>query len=333
MSSDVMISTLPMGGEATWSRTEITSEDDDVALSAIACSSSRFCVAGGGYGDIGSWIETSSDPKGGSSTWTGGALDQSTAASGPGQFALLDLGCPTQLFCVASLADYRLKVSNNPAGGFRTWQTLPGRYQVDGVAWCTAHRQCAVSDAGTFPSTGAESSPVIGDSPLVESCVSLDFCVSIGTSGQTSTLEVGRVTTATVPWPPPIAAISRPTSAGRSGTPPPPITVGSGYPPTVLEKSDLIKGTGRAVKVGDTVTVQYVEVDYTTPRKVIQTTWTQLPQTFSVGQGQVMVGEDQGVVGMRVGGRRELITPPDLSFGGSSSDATAVFVVDLVHIS
>jgi FKBP-type peptidyl-prolyl cis-trans isomerase len=329
--SDVLISTQPLGGATTWSRTEVTQESDDVALSTIACPSSRLCVVGGSDGEVGSWIETSTDPTGGSSAWSGGALDQSIGASGPGEYALIDLGCATTEFCVGFLEDQQVKVSDDPAGGFQTWHTIPGQYEADGVAWCTAHRQCAVADAATFPSTTAVSGRVVGDSPLVESCVSLVFCVSIDQSQLTSTLEVGRVTTTTTPWPPPIAPIARPTAAGKFGTPPPTITVGSGYPPTVLEESDLITGAGPAVKAGDTVTVQYVEAGYSTPGTVAQTTWGQMPETFVVGQGGVTAGEDEGVVGMKVGGRRELIIPPDLAYEGISN-VTVVFVVDLLRI-
>jgi peptidylprolyl isomerase len=110
------------------------------------------------------------------------------------------------------------------------------------------------------------------------------------------------------------------------------ITVGSRYPPTVLEESDLINGHGPAVKVGDTVTVRYVEVGYSTLGTVGQTTWGQMPETFVVGQGGLTAGEDEGVVGMRVGGRRELIIPPDLAYEGLSN-VTVVFVVDLLRIS
>jgi peptidylprolyl isomerase len=332
VASDVLISTEPLGGATTWSRTEITQASDDIALSTIACPSSRLCVVGGGYGEVGSWVETSSDPTGGPSAWSGGALDQTIGASGPGEYALIDLGCPTTGFCVGFLEDQQVKVSNDPAGGFQTWQTIPGRYESDGVAWCTAQRECAVADAGTFPSAAPDSGRVVGDSPLVESCVSLDFCVSIDQSGLMETLEVGRITTTTRSWPPPIAPIARPTAAGVFGTRPPTITVGPGYPPTVLEQSDLIEGTGPAVKAGDTVTVQYVEAGYTTPGTVAQTTWGQMPDTFTVGQGQVITGEDEGVVGMKVGGRRELIIPPDLAYEGLS-DATVIFVVDVLRIS
>jgi peptidylprolyl isomerase len=195
-----------------------------------------------------------------------------------------------------------------------------------------------VADAGTFPSAEARLSPVIGETPLTESCVSLAFCILIypyTSTVTTVTLEVGRVTTAAAPWPSPIGPIARPTAAGRFGIRPPRITVGSRIPPPVLEESDLIKGRGRAVSVGDGVTVQYVEASYAHPGKVIQSTWIQGQQGFSVGQGEaLMAGEDEGVVGMKVGGRRELIIPPALSLGGTSAPiATVVLVVDLLHIS
>ncbi len=64
-----------------------------------------------------------------------------------------------------------------------------------------------------------------------------------------------------------IAPIAMPTGAGTFGTKPPPVTVPTGRPPTVLESADLITGTGPAAKAGDTVTVQYVGVDYSTDRQ------------------------------------------------------------------
>jgi FKBP-type peptidyl-prolyl cis-trans isomerase len=73
-------------------------------------------------------------------------------------------------------------------------------------------------------------------------------------------------------------------------------------------------------------------------RKVIQSSWTSNPFTFTLGQGQVIAGWDKGVVGMRVGGRRELIIPPSLGYGAQSPGAgiaandTLVFVVDLLKV-
>ncbi|MGD0391724.1 MAG: FKBP-type peptidyl-prolyl cis-trans isomerase [Acidimicrobiales bacterium] len=126
-----------------------------------------------------------------------------------------------------------------------------------------------------------------------------------------------------------------------AGTPgkEPSVTVPSGTPPAQLEGSDLIVGTGPAAKAGDTVTVQYVLATYSS-KKVIQASWTSQPFSFTLDAtpAQVIPGWDQGVVGMKVGGRRELIIPPSLGYGATSPGAgiaandTLVFVVDLLKI-
>jgi peptidylprolyl isomerase len=126
--------------------------------------------------------------------------------------------------------------------------------------------------------------------------------------------------------------------AGTAGTAPT-ITVPSGSPPTQLETSDLITGTGPAAKAGDSVTVQYVLATYSSD-KTIQSSWTGQPFTFTLDANpeQVIPGWDQGVVGMQVGGRRELIIPPSLGYGAQSPGAgiaandTLVFIVDLLKI-
>ena len=124
--------------------------------------------------------------------------------------------------------------------------------------------------------------------------------------------------------------------AGLSGTAPT-VVVPKGAPPTRLESADLITGSGPAAKDGDTVTVQYVLATYSSG-KVIQSSWTSSPFSFTLGQGQVIHGWDEGVVGMKVGGRRELIIPPSLGYGdqspgaGISANDTLVFVIDLQKI-
>lgn len=137
---------------------------------------------------------------------------------------------------------------------------------------------------------------------------------------------------------PPIASI--PTQdrspAGTAGTPPS-VVVPSGAPPTRLESANLIVGKGPAATAGDKVTVEYVLATYST-RKVIQSSWTSQPFGFTLGEGQVIPGWDEGVLGMRAGGRRELIIPPSLGYGAQSPGAgvavndTLVFVVDLLKI-
>src|SRR6202044_1764519 len=124
--------------------------------------------------------------------------------------------------------------------------------------------------------------------------------------------------------------------AGTAGQAPT-VTVPSGTPPTTLESSDLITGTGKAAANGDSVTVQYVLATYSSG-KVVQSSWTSQPFSFTLGEGQVIKGWDEGVVGMKVGGRRELIIPPTLGYGSSSpgsgiaANDTLVFVVDLLKV-
>lgn len=121
--------------------------------------------------------------------------------------------------------------------------------------------------------------------------------------------------------------------AGTSGTAPT-VVVPTSAPPTQLESADLITGTGKAAADGDSITVQYVLATYST-HKVVQSSWTSQPFGFTLGEGQVIKGWDEGVVGMKVGGRRELVIPAELGYGtkGSSSipaNETLVFVIDLL---
>jgi peptidylprolyl isomerase len=133
----------------------------------------------------------------------------------------------------------------------------------------------------------------------------------------------------------PIPAQDR-SPAGTAGTQPT-VTVPSGSAPTELQSADLITGTGPAAASGDNVTVQYVLATYSSG-KVIQSSWGSQPFTFTLGQGQVIPGWDKGVVGMKVGGRRELIIPPSLGYGaqspgpGIAANDTLVFVIDLQKI-
>lgn len=144
--------------------------------------------------------------------------------------------------------------------------------------------------------------------------------------------------TATVSGSGTTAATTAPTTAGGASATKPVVDVPSGPAPTTLQIKDLIVGTGPAAATGQTVTVQYVGVDYAT-KKQFDASWDRgQPFPFPLGQAQVIKGWDQGVVGMKVGGRRELIIPPDLAYGAQGyppaiqPNATLVFVVDLVSI-
>jgi len=117
----------------------------------------------------------------------------------------------------------------------------------------------------------------------------------------------------------------------------PKITSPGGKPPTKLIVRDLIKGTGAAAAKGDTITVNYVGALYSNS-KVFDSSWSR-HQTFPtpLGEGAVIPGWDQGLVGMRVGGRRELIIPPALAYkstgqGAIPPNATLIFIVDLLAL-
>ena len=150
----------------------------------------------------------------------------------------------------------------------------------------------------------------------------------------TTTLAVGTTTTTA---PVHFAPVASPSPAGTFGKAPT-VIVPAGNPPTTPELTDLIVGNGQPAKIGQKLTVQYVLATYST-RKVIQSSWTAQPYTFTLGAGQVITGWDKGLVGMRVGGRRELILPPSLGYGsvarggGIAANDTLVFVVDLLKIS
>jgi peptidylprolyl isomerase len=127
-------------------------------------------------------------------------------------------------------------------------------------------------------------------------------------------------------------------SPSGTGGKAPTVTVPSGPPPTQLESADLIVGTGARASIGQQATVQYVLATYSSG-KVVQSSWTSQPFTFVLGEGQVIPGWDKGVVGMKVGGRRELIIPPSLGYQnhspgpGIAANDTLVFVIDLLSLS
>ena len=130
------------------------------------------------------------------------------------------------------------------------------------------------------------------------------------------------------------AVVKTPTSGPLATEPK--VTPPAGPAPTKLEKKDLIVGTGKEAKAGDTVSVNYVGVLYKNG-KVFDASWKRKePFQFKLGQGQVIPGWDQGVPGMKVGGRRELVIPAELAYGKTGSpptipaNAPLVFVIDLL---
>lgn len=116
----------------------------------------------------------------------------------------------------------------------------------------------------------------------------------------------------------------------------PEISEASGAPPTELVEEDIKKGTGKAAKTGDKVTVNYVGKNWSNNEE-FDTSWGKEPFEFTLGEGGVIKGWDEGVVGMKKGGRRLLIIPPDLGYGAQGqgsipANETLMFVVDLESI-
>jgi FKBP-type peptidyl-prolyl cis-trans isomerase len=118
----------------------------------------------------------------------------------------------------------------------------------------------------------------------------------------------------------------------------PTVTVPSGAAPKKLVIKDLVTGTGTAATTTSKVTVHYVGVLYN-GGKQFDASWDRnQPLSFTLGQGQVIKGWDQGVPGMKVGGRRELIIPASLAYGALGQpptipkNAPLVFVIDLESV-
>jgi peptidylprolyl isomerase len=118
----------------------------------------------------------------------------------------------------------------------------------------------------------------------------------------------------------------------------PEIDFPGGEPPTELQITDIWEGDGKVASPGDSVKVHYVGVAYSTGEE-FDASWNRGdPLEFQLGIGQVIAGWDQGVQGMKVGGRRQLIIPPELAYcdrGAGNSIApgeTLIFVCDLVSV-
>lgn len=166
-------------------------------------------------------------------------------------------------------------------------------------------------------------------------------------AGLTETTAAAASTTSTTGTTATTATSTAPTTVGasRTGTvstdltKEPKVPKPTGAAPTKLEIRDVVEGKGTAIASGDTAKVRYVGVLFSNA-KSFDASWNRGKATFDfpLGQSQVIAGWDQGIVGMKPGGRRELIIPSDLAYGaaGQGSDippnSPLVFVVDLVSV-
>ncbi len=167
-----------------------------------------------------------------------------------------------------------------------------------------------------------------------------------GATGTTTPGATGATTPgATTPGATTPPATSAPASTSSPGTASgplatkPTVTPPSGPPPTTVQFKDLVTGTGAVAKAPETVTVNYVGVLYAGGAE-FDSSWRRGQRfTFTLGTNQVISGWNEGVSGMRVGGRRELIVPASFAYGatglatkpvGIPPNAALVFVVDLL---
>jgi FKBP-type peptidyl-prolyl cis-trans isomerase len=182
---------------------------------------------------------------------------------------------------------------------------------------------------------------------LAASCAGLAACGSAtktadipsanaDTSTAATTTTETTTTTATPTFAEPTAEVTKIAAGISTNTKKKPkIPKASGKPPAKLTVVDIVKGKGAGAQDGDTLTVDYAGDSWSTGKE-FDASWNS-GQTFPVtlGQGQVIQGWEQGLVGMKEGGRRLLVIPPGLGYGASGSppkikpNETLLFVIDL----
>lgn len=172
---------------------------------------------------------------------------------------------------------------------------------------------------------------------VVAGCGSSDDS-STGSSESTATTESTATSTESSEKSPAESAgnVKKKSSSGEKTEPK--VTVPSGPPPKKLEIKEIKKGTGPAAKAGDEVLVQYVGVGYESEEE-FDSSWSRNePYPVTLGAGGVIPGWEQGIEGMKVGGRRELIVPPNLAYGPEGyppsigPNEALIFVIDLLAV-
>ena len=182
---------------------------------------------------------------------------------------------------------------------------------------------------------------------LAAACIGLASCGGGSTktadipssSGTGASATTATSTTETTAKPPtfakPTAEVKKLADAvGTDTKKKPKIPKPSGKPPKQLMVVDIVKGSGAPAQAGNTLTVDYVGDSWSTGKEFDASWNTGQPFPVTLGQGQVIHGWEQGLQGMKKGGRRLLVIPPDLGYGASGSGSkikpneTLIFVVD-----
>jgi peptidylprolyl isomerase len=192
-------------------------------------------------------------------------------------------------------------------------------------------------DIQTIRSRTSLAVATLGAAALIAGCGSSSSSSTIGVNNQNTadqSLAKSSSSTTSPTATTPAATAKTPASGPLSKEPK--VTPPSGPAPSKLVVKDIITGTGPAAKPGGSVTVNYVGVLYH-GGKEFDASWKHgEPATFSLQPGSLIAGWTQGIPGMKVGGRRELVIPAALAYGAAGrpptipKNAPLVFVIDLL---
>jgi peptidylprolyl isomerase len=136
----------------------------------------------------------------------------------------------------------------------------------------------------------------------------------------------------TTPAPPPASTNLKDTKT-KPAVPKP-----TGAPPKKLVVKDIVVGKGKAAKKGDHLSMQYVGVTFADGKEFDSSWDSGSPFSLQLGQGMVIKGWDQGLVGIKPGGRRELTIPANLAYGAQGRppsippNSALVFIVDALSV-
>ena len=178
--------------------------------------------------------------------------------------------------------------------------------------------------------------------PILLACLLLAVFAACGDDDEQEAAATPEAAAETEPTPEPTAApegeIDVATISKKLSKKPAPEIPSDTTPPAELVTEDIVKGKGEAAKAGDTVSMQYAGYNWSNGQ-LFDASWDRgkQPFEFGLGAGMVIPGWDEGIVGMKPGGRRLLVIPPEMGYGAQGTpdgsiapNETLVFVVDRV---
>jgi peptidylprolyl isomerase len=167
------------------------------------------------------------------------------------------------------------------------------------------------------------------------SALLVGVAVALAGCGGSDATKTADIPAADAPPPPPAPKASSNLKDTKSKPVVPPQT---GEPPKELVVKDIVLGKGPAAKNGDKLSMQYVGVLYEGGEQFDASWDNGSPFDLTLGQGNVIKGWDKGLLGIKAGGRRELIIPAKLAYGAQGRpptippNAALVFIVDALSV-